>query len=63
MAEEIGIAISGLYSFLFRPYPPTSNDPAEFGKGMELAGNMIEAPGELGTENLLVVPGSLYSPC
>ena len=29
MAEEIGIAISGVCSFLFWPYPLTSNDPAE----------------------------------
>ncbi|MDP6207035.1 MAG: hypothetical protein QGG01_01930, partial [Roseibacillus sp.] len=29
MAEEIGIAISGLCSFLFWPYPLTSNDPEE----------------------------------
>ena len=29
MADDIGIAISGLCSFLFWPYPLTSNDPAE----------------------------------
>lgn len=28
-AEEIGIEISGLCSFLFWPYPLTSNDPVE----------------------------------
>ena len=37
MADEIGIAISGLCSFLFWPYPLTSNDPKERKRGMELA--------------------------
>ena len=39
MAEKIGIAISGLCSFLFWPYPLTSNDPAKRARGLELAGN------------------------
>src|SRR5947209_10408254 len=34
-AEKIGIAISGLCSFLFWPYPLSSNDPAKRGRGME----------------------------
>ena len=62
MAEEIGIEISGLCSFLFWPYPLTSNDPAERARGMELAGNMTRAAHDLGTENLLVVPGAVHMP-
>jgi L-ribulose-5-phosphate 3-epimerase len=62
MAEDIGIAISGLCSFLFWPYPLTSNDPAERARGMELAGLMTRAAHDLGTENLLVVPGAVHMP-
>lgn len=62
MAEEIGIAISGVCSFLFWPYPLTSNDPAERAQGMELAGKMTQAAHDLGTENLLVVPGAVHMP-
>jgi L-ribulose-5-phosphate 3-epimerase len=62
MAEEIGIAISGLCSFLFWPYPLTSNDPAERARGMEIAGLMTQAAHDLGTENLLVVPGAVHMP-
>jgi len=62
MAEEIGIAISGLCSFLFWPYPLTSNDPVERARGMELAGKMTQAAHDLGTENLLVVPGAVHMP-
>ena len=62
MAEEIGIAISGLCSFLFWPYPLTSNNPIERRRGMELAGLMTEAAHHLGTENLLVVPGAVHMP-
>ena len=62
MADDIGIAISGLCSFLFWPYPLTSNDPAERARGMELAGLMTEAAHHLGTENLLVVPGAVHMP-
>lgn len=61
-AEEIGIAISGLCSFLFWPYPLTSNDPAERARGMELASKMTQAAHDLGTENLLVVPGAVHMP-
>src|SRR5258708_31111537 len=56
-AEKIGIAISALCSFLFWPYPLSSNDPAKRGRGMELASKMVEAAHHLGTGNLLVVPG------
>ncbi|MCA8998267.1 MAG: sugar phosphate isomerase/epimerase [Planctomycetaceae bacterium] len=61
-AEEIGIAISGLCSFLFWPYPLTSNNPDERSRGMELAGLMTQAAHDLGTENLLVVPGAVSMP-
>ena len=62
MADEIGIAISGLCSFLFWPYPLTSNDPQERKRGMELAGLMTRAAHDLGVENLLVVPGAVHMP-
>ena len=62
MAEEIEIAISGVCSFLFWPYPLTSNDPAERARGMELAGLMTQAAHDLGTKNLLVVPGAVHMP-
>ena len=62
MAEDIGIAISGLCSFLFWPYPLTSNDPAERARGMELAGLMTQEAHDLGTDNLLVVPGAVHMP-
>src|SRR6476646_7154833 len=57
MADKIGIAISGLCSFLFWPYPLTSNDPAKRARGLELATKIAEAAADLGTENVLVVPG------
>ena len=56
MADQIGIEISGVCSFLFWPYPLTSNDPQERKQGLELAGKMTQAAHYLGTENLLVVP-------
>jgi hexulose-6-phosphate isomerase len=62
MAQEIGIAISGLCSFLFWPYSLTSNNAAQRTRGMELAGKMLDAAHELGTENLLVVPGAVHIP-
>ena len=62
MAEDIGIEISGLCSFLFWPYPLTSNDCKERARGMELAGLMTQAAHDLGTENLLVVPGAVHMP-
>jgi hexulose-6-phosphate isomerase len=61
-AEEVGIAISGLCSFLFWPYSLTSNDAKARARGLELAGKMVEAAHELGTENLLVVPGAVHIP-
>jgi len=62
MADKIGIAISGLCSFLFWPYPLTSNDDLRRTRGMELAAAMTQAAHDLGTENLLVVPGSVHIP-
>ena len=62
MAEEIGIEISGLCSFLFWPYPLTTHDESKRARGFELAGKMTEAAHLLGTSNLLVVPGSVHIP-
>jgi hexulose-6-phosphate isomerase len=62
MADEIGIAISGLCSFLYWPYSLTDNDPARRARGQELAGLMIDAAHELGTSNLLTIAGSTYIP-
>ena len=62
MAESIGIEISGVCSFLFWPFPLTSNDPAERRRGLELAGLMTQAAHDLGTANLLVVPGAVHMP-
>jgi len=62
MAEEIGIQISGLCSFLFWPYPLTSNVASERTQGLELAKKMTQAAHDLGTENLLVVPGAVHIP-
>jgi hexulose-6-phosphate isomerase len=62
MADKIGIAISGLCSFLFWPYPLTSNDPVKRERGLELAGKMAQAAHDLGVENLLVVPGAVHIP-
>jgi len=62
MAESIGIAISGLCSFLFWPHSLTSNDPSNRQRGLELAMKMAQAAHDLGTENLLVVPGAVYIP-
>jgi hexulose-6-phosphate isomerase len=61
-ADDIGIAISGLCSFLFWPYPLTSNDPVKRQRGLELAAKMSQAAHDLGTENLLVVPGAVHIP-
>jgi hexulose-6-phosphate isomerase len=62
LCDEIGIAVSGLCSFLFWPYPMTSNDPAKRAKSLELAGLMTQAAHDLGTDNLLVVPGAVHIP-
>ena len=62
MADEIGIAISGLCSFLFWPFPLSSNDAAKRSRGLELATKMVQAAHDLGVENLLVVPGAVHIP-
>lgn len=62
LAEQIGIAISGVCSFLFWPYPLSSNVVAERRRGLELARLMLRAAHDLGTENLLVVPGAVHMP-
>jgi L-ribulose-5-phosphate 3-epimerase len=62
LADRIGIAISGLCSFLFWPYPLTSNDAAKRARGLELAGKMVQAAHDLGVENMLVVPGAVHIP-
>jgi L-ribulose-5-phosphate 3-epimerase len=62
MAEKIGIAVSGVCSFLYWPYSLTSNTPAQRNRGLELAGRMIEAAHHVGTDNLLVVPGAVHIP-
>ena len=61
-AERIGIAISGLCSFLFWPYPLTSHDDQKRSRALELAGRMAQAAHDLGTDNLLVVPGAVHIP-
>lgn len=62
MADRIGIQISGLCSFLFWPYPLSSNDAVIRERGLELAGKMAQAAHDLGVENLLVVPGAVHIP-
>ncbi len=62
LADRIGIAISGLCSFLFWPYPLTSHDPEKRARGLELAGKMAQAAHDLGVQNLLVVPGAVHIP-
>src|SRR5687768_6574893 len=62
MADQIGIAISGLCSFLFWPYPLSSNDETKRKRGIELAGMIARAAHDLGVENVLVVPGAVHIP-
>jgi hexulose-6-phosphate isomerase len=62
MADRIGIQISGLCSFLFWPYPLTSNDPEKRARGIELAGKIAQAAHDLGVQNVLVVPGAVHIP-
>lgn len=62
MAEKIGIAISGVCTFLYWPYPFTANQESIRNRAIELATKMIHAAHHLGTENLLVVPGAVYIP-
>jgi hexulose-6-phosphate isomerase len=62
LADQVGIAISGLCSFLFWPYPLTSNDATKRERGLELAGQIAQAAHDLGVENVLVVPGAVHIP-
>ena len=62
MADKIGIQISGLCSFLFWPYPLTSNDESKRARGLELAGKIAQCAHDLGVENVLVVPGAVHIP-
>ena len=62
LAENIGIAISGICSFLYWPYPLTSHDDAKRERALELAGKMAQCAHDLGTENVLVVPGAVHIP-
>jgi hypothetical protein len=59
LAEKVGIAISGVCSFLYWPYSLTHADPQRRQRGLQLARQMIQAAKLVGTENLLVVP----APC
>jgi L-ribulose-5-phosphate 3-epimerase len=61
-AEKTDIAISGVCSFLFWPYPLTANNESTRARALDLAAKMIQAAHSLGTENLLVVPGAVYIP-
>ena len=38
------------------------NDLSKRAKGLELAGKIVEAAGDLGVENVLVVPGAVHIP-
>src|SRR5438874_12068482 len=60
MADDIGIAISGLCSFLYWPYSLTSNDAGTRTRGLELATKMFHAAHDLGIENRRVVPGAAH---
>ncbi len=62
MADEIGIEISGLCSFLFWPYPLVSNDLQKRTRGLELAGMIGQAAHDLGVKNVLLVPGAVDIP-
>src|SRR5687767_13891607 len=62
MADEIGIEVSGLCSFLFWPYPLTSNDVSKRDRGIELAGKIAAAAKEMGVKNVLLVPGAVHIP-
>jgi hexulose-6-phosphate isomerase len=61
-AEKIGIAISGICSFLYWPYALTSNDASQRQRGLELGTKMLHAAHDLGTQNVLVVPGAVHMP-
>ena len=61
MADEIGIAISGLCSFLYWPFSLTDSDPAA--RAGRRAGPLDDRCGPRpGTNNLLTIAGSTYIP-
>jgi len=62
MAQEIGIEIAGLCSFLFWPFPLTHGDPQRRRRALDLALDMIRVTRLLGTKNLLIVPGAVGIP-
>jgi hexulose-6-phosphate isomerase len=62
LAEQCQIAISGVCTFLYWPYPFTHNDPKRRETSIQIATRMVEVARLLGTENLLVVPGAVYAP-
>jgi len=62
LADKIGIHVSGLCSFLFWPYPLTSNDAAKRARGLELAGKIAQCASDMEVENVLVVPGAVHIP-
>ncbi len=62
MADEIGIEISGLCSFLFWPYPLSSNDRQKRERGLELAGKIGKAAADMKVKNVLLVPGAVDIP-
>jgi len=62
MARRLGLEISGVCSFLFWPYSLTHNDPQRREEGLELSRRMIRAARLLGTDNLLIIAGSVYVP-
>lgn len=62
LADTIGIEISGLCSFLFWPYPLTSNDLTKRQRGLELAGMIAQAAHDMRVKNVLVVPGAVHIP-
>ncbi|MCE9605439.1 MAG: sugar phosphate isomerase/epimerase [Planctomycetia bacterium] len=62
LCDSLGLAVSGLCSFLFWPYPLTAEDPAKRTRAAELASLMTQCAHDLGTDNLLVVPGAVTIP-
>lgn len=62
MAERAGIAISGVCTFLYWPYPFSANDEAVRTDAISLARKMIWTAHHLGTDNLLVVAGAVCIP-
>jgi hexulose-6-phosphate isomerase len=62
MADDIGIALSGVCTGLWADYPCSSNDEAVRARGLELFALMIQAVHDLGANNLLTVPAMVDLP-